>query len=41
MRFFFNDKATTEKKKIDRGGRGAVEIEETTLAPNSPRSLAA
>jgi lysophospholipase L1-like esterase len=28
-------KATTDKKKIDRGGRGAVEIEETTLAPNS------
>jgi len=27
--------ATTEKKKIDRGGRGAVEIEETTLSSNS------
>ena len=27
-------KATTEKKKIERGGRGAVEIEETTLSPD-------
>jgi lysophospholipase L1-like esterase len=26
--------AKTEKKKIERGGRGAVEIEETTLAPD-------
>src|SRR5262245_10192333 len=26
--------ANTEKKKIERGGRGAVEIDETTLSPN-------
>jgi lysophospholipase L1-like esterase len=28
--------ARSEMKKIERGGRGAIEIEETTLSPNQP-----